>query len=246
MVLNFNLFETIELNFDCFMNRELKSKNSKRISQKKLQKVVESSSEYNISILPVQESYKFKNLYPSTNNVDKWNIFIIGSDKTYILVNINDDHIVIPNKEELINKTGQNLIPDELQKIFESIWTPTLEGIPMQILLVWNSILYLLNSYAITDEDSTIIGATMFMRRFDSLPQNMSTEVKKVQKNKNGNSNRKKNNTNRAESSSSDERSSESSDVNNNESVSGKLHKFIRKTYENKGIIVKKVSLSGD
>jgi len=162
MMLNFNLFENIDLHFLCFHG----SKKDKL--DKKLYDVTHKCK---LSILPITTKYDIENLYPITDHVEHWNIFIVGNDKTYILASVNDPHIHIPNYEQLPNKQGKNIIPDELTKVFDSVWDSTLQGNQLQFYLVWDSKLYFMNTYPFLNDKKKVIGAIMFMRAFMSIPE---------------------------------------------------------------------------
>jgi hypothetical protein len=126
---------------------------------------------YKISILPITPNFDIDNLYPLTDHVELWNIFIVGNDKTYILANVNDPHILIPNVGMLPNKQAQNILPDEMMTVLNSIWTKTLTGKQLQFYMVWNSKLYFINTYPFFNGKSAVIGAIMFMRAFESMPE---------------------------------------------------------------------------
>jgi hypothetical protein len=133
------------------------------------------TSEYKISILPITPNFDIQNLYPITDHVELWNIFIIGNDKTYILANSNDPNIVIPKINELPNHKGQNILRDELTKILDTIWDRTLTGKQLQFYMVWNGKLYFINTYPFFNGKSKVIGAILFMRTFET----MEDEVRK-------------------------------------------------------------------
>ena len=111
--------------------------------------------------------FDIENLYPLTDHVELWNIFIVGNDKTYILANVNDPHILIPNINALPNKQAQNILPDELITVFNSIWSKTLTGKQLQFYMVWNGKLYFVNTYPFFNGKNVVIGAIMFMRAFE-------------------------------------------------------------------------------
>jgi hypothetical protein len=135
------------------------------------------SREYKISILPIFPYFEIDNLYPLTDHVELWNIFIVGNDKTYILANINDPHIKIPNAKNLANKQGESMIPTELHILFDSIWNKTLSGTKLQFYMVWSGKLYFINTYPFRNGKDKIIGAIMFMRAFDTMPETRFTSL---------------------------------------------------------------------
>jgi hypothetical protein len=157
---NCNIFESLYLS--CFCYRETKDDLDGDIYKV--------SKEYKITILPITHNIDIDNLYPVTDHVELWNIFIIGNDKTYILANINDKHINIPNNDKLLNHKAENLLPDELRKIFDKIWDKTLSGKQLQFYMVWNSKLYFINTYPFFNGKAKTIGAILFMRMFESMP----------------------------------------------------------------------------
>jgi hypothetical protein len=142
------------------------------------------SKEYKISILPIADKYELDNLYPITDRVKEWNTFVIGNDKTYILFKIGDKQIHnFPSIHADITDTKGNKLPLELFQFFDNIWTYTLDGKQLQFYMVLNGKLYLINTYYLKNEQKKIIGAIMFMRDFDTLPdsynENASNEMNK-------------------------------------------------------------------
>jgi hypothetical protein len=165
-MLNFNLFENIDFHFKCFRGSSFRRKPKKKLD-KRLHEVDFQSK---ISILPLTANYDIENMYPITGNVELWNIFIVGNDKRYILANVNDPQTTIPNHDQLLNKQGTNILPDELTKVFDGVWDSTLTGEQLQFYMVWDSKLYLINTYPFLNEKKKVIGAIMFMRAFMNIP----------------------------------------------------------------------------
>ena len=78
-MLNFNLFENINLN--CFCKSKTKDEwETDGDLNSSLYKV---ARDYQISIMPVDSSFELCNLYPElTNHVEQWNTLVVGKDKT--------------------------------------------------------------------------------------------------------------------------------------------------------------------
>ena len=129
------------------------------------------SRQYRISILPVKNDFDIDNLYPLTDHVELWNTFVVGNDKTYILASVNDPHICIPRGDDLPNQRGENVLPNELVMFFDGLWTKTLLGKQLQFYMVWNDKLYLLNTYPFFNGGRSVIGAILFMRAFETMPE---------------------------------------------------------------------------
>ena len=168
-MLNFNLFENINCIFECMPF--IKSK--KRIpgyDDGLDRKIYQVSREHKISILPITPTFDIDNLYPLTDHVELWNIMVVGNDKTYIMANINDPHITLPQARDLTNHKSTNILPSELSIMFDSIWDKTLTGKQLQFYMVWNSKLYFINTYPFFNRRNTVIGAILFMRAFETMP----------------------------------------------------------------------------
>lgn len=166
------------LSLSCFLGSSKKKKNDKQMEQR----MYRVSNEYNISILPIQSDFDIENLYPITDHVEVWNIFVVGNDKTYILANVKDPNIYVPNSSNLLNHKSENILPTELHNFFDTLWDNTLSGKQLQFYMVWNSRLYLLNSYPLYNGKKSVIGATLFMRQFDSPVKNPQNLLQKIDK----------------------------------------------------------------
>ena len=121
-----------------------------------------------MSILPISSGYELDNLYPITDRVKEWNTFIVGNDKTYILSNIGDERVQVSG-DDLVDTKG-NTLPSELFQFFDNVWTHTLQGKQLQFYIVLNGKLYFINTYSLRNENNKIIGAILFMRNFDTIP----------------------------------------------------------------------------
>lgn len=164
-MLNINFLENLEISLSCFTG------SSKRTHAEIDHKIFNASQEHNISILPIIQTYEIDNLYPPTDHVELWNIFIIGNDKTYILANIKDDHIRIKDVEKLPNKTAQNILDEGLNIFLDGIWDKTLLGKKLQFYMTWNARLYFVNTYPFHNGRDKVIGAVMFMRAHEHMPK---------------------------------------------------------------------------
>lgn len=137
-------------------------------------RIYQVSREHKISILPIVASYDIENLYPLTDQVHLWNTFVVGNDTTYILANICDSAVAqgeYIDQGTLLNKKGNGIIPTDLSQFMDAVWDKTLSGKQMQFFMVWNARLFFTNTYPLFNGSSKVIGAVMFMRSFDSLPQ---------------------------------------------------------------------------
>jgi hypothetical protein len=165
------LFENLNFNIFC---RPKKRRKTKEDAMENLYRV---SKEYKLSILPISNTYELDNLYPITDRVKEWNTFVIGNDKTYILANIGDKKINLNSTDLNIVDTKGSKLPNELFRFFDNVWTHTLEGKQLQFYIVLNGKLYLINTYCLRNENKKVIGAIMFMRDFDTLPETYNQNI---------------------------------------------------------------------
>ena len=144
--------------------------NFKFLKKKKddVTKLYNASKNFNLSVLPVSPEYCINNLFPVTNHVDLWSTFIIGNDKSYILCNVGDVNVTFQDIPNIINTKGVT-IPKDLFIFLNNVWDMTLQGKNLQFFIVLDSRLYIFNSYCLTNEKNQVIGATGFMRNFESI-----------------------------------------------------------------------------
>lgn len=132
-------------------------------------------AEFNIGVLPAVVDFTIDNLYPETNEVHKWNTLIIGNDKTFIHVSIYD--LDIPEVPSMPNQKAGNVLNRELQSFFDPIFDRTLAGSKLQFLISWRGHIYLVNTYPLSNQKDSVIGAVIFIRNCNLLPfQKMSME----------------------------------------------------------------------
>jgi len=151
-----SIFETFNLVCNCFFPK--KDKPYEMIQNELQQKDID-----NISIIPAN-SFHIKNLYPSSNNTNKWSMMCVGNDLTYIKVCLGD--FSFPNMESLPNRKGANILPKKLNDVFDPIWKSTLKGKRLQFFMNVDNHLYLLNTYPLHNDENFVVAAVMFIRNF--------------------------------------------------------------------------------
>ena len=140
--------------------------------EKDLSDFYEYTKKNDILIIPLINEYHLANLYPKEDEVEKWNIFIIGSDKTYIFAKVSDDTFEI-NENNILNNDGVNSMSNRFKNFLNKMWDTTLSGTNLQFFTYINSKLYLLNSYGLNNKKNEIVGATLFIREAGLINQNI-------------------------------------------------------------------------
>lgn len=129
-----------------------------------LEDLYDYSKKNDIILIPLVKKYNLENLYPVEDEVEKWNIFVVGNDKTYIQAKAPDFSRNI-KEDEMLNTKGKSYMEERIYNFLDKIWDKTLEGKQIQIFVYTFRTLYLLNSYALRNTDNNeIIGAICFMR----------------------------------------------------------------------------------
>lgn len=130
----------------------------------------EVSKKYKIGVLPIQENYDIDNLYPITDQVELWTILVVGNDKTYIHVSNPDPFRNIPNLDgAVLNKKAEGVLPPEFRGFLDPIWDKTLGGQQLQFYIVFDGRIFFVNTYPFYNGKEKVIGAILFMRRFDTI-----------------------------------------------------------------------------
>ena len=143
-------------------------------------KLIKYTKENDILLIPMINGYELDNLYPVADQVEFWNIFIIGCDKTYICA----QNIDFCKEEEILNKSGVGAMEERIFDFLDKIWTETLADKQIQIFVYLNSKLYLLNSYPFKNKKDIIIGACCFIREA-GLIDKKAFDLKEFEKKKN-------------------------------------------------------------
>lgn len=171
-MLNLNVFEALNCFFSC-----KKGSSNDDIDHK----IYDAMTQHNISVLPTNQNNELDNLFPVNSVVDLWNIFVIGSDKTYIMVKVGDPDINIPHAAKLLNHQANNIVPNSLIHVFDMIWDKTLAGKQLEFCMVWNEKLYNVNTYPFYNGKNAVVGAIMFLRKYQPGTHQVFTTLDGVQ-----------------------------------------------------------------
>ena len=175
----FSILEAVNLTCNCFFGKNKEPTEEEKLAEAKIRKeqakkeelslrLYDIARKHEIGILPVLDTYQVTNLFPINNHVNKWNIFIIGKDKVYILASINDFE-GFPDTTGILNTNAMALLPESLQEFFDPVWDKTLLGRQLQFYMIYFGRTYFVNTYPFFNDDRMIIGAIMFIRSFEYL-----------------------------------------------------------------------------
>jgi hypothetical protein len=126
------------------------------------------SEKHNISILPVENTFELENLYPKRNHVEEWTTFVVGKDKTYIVS--NPGSMSFANSDNLVNHKGTGFLPSSLEEFLDPIWDRTLGGNDLQFFILYDGKTYFVNTFGFKNRSGNIVGACMFLRLFETIP----------------------------------------------------------------------------
>lgn len=160
-----NIFDKINIVCNCFCG-DPKDKQMKKQYAEIDRHIAQLNGKYDIHILKVAQDFHIRNLYPITDQVEKWSVFVIGNDMTYIHVSIGDFNF--PDPKLLLNQKGANAMVPELNEFFEPLWRQTLSGSQLQFYMSVQQRLYFVNTYPFINANKEVIGAIMFIRPFTS------------------------------------------------------------------------------
>lgn len=131
-------------------------------------------------MLPVEhEKHVIENLYPITNHVEDWNTFVIGTDYSYIVANVNTFQLSTnpdTTGDTLLNNRATGVMDPDLAEFFKPVWTATLNHSSMQFFMVIADVTYIVNTFPLKHGPLTI-GAAMFIRNYRPLPHENVAEI---------------------------------------------------------------------
>jgi hypothetical protein len=165
-----SIFETIAVTFNCFYGQ-------KDDQKAKVKDLLAFNERYNITILSVIDDYVFENLYPKTNQVQCWNVFVVGNDKTFIVSNNTDFNI----PDDITNTRGERIPSQELKDFFDEIFEKTLTGQDLQFLMIFSNKTYVVITYYLSNQNKKVIGACAFIQLFDLMPKITDTLRRSVE-----------------------------------------------------------------
>lgn len=160
-----NIFDKISIVCNCFCG-DPKGREMKKRYDEIDKHIMSLNGKYNIHILKVAQDFHIKNLYPITDQVDKWSVFVVGNDMTYIHASIGDFNF--PDAKLLLNQKGPSVMIPELNEFFEPLWKQTLNGSQLQFYMSVQQRLFFVNTYPFINGQKEVIGAIMFIRPFTS------------------------------------------------------------------------------
>lgn len=132
------------------------------------------SRQNDILIIPLVKEYNLDNLYPKEDQVEQWNIFIVGQDKTYIQAKVTNTLFEIDEKKILNTKGDEKIsISPRFKHFLDKIWDYTLSGQKLQFFTYISSKLFLLNSYPFLNDCDEIIGGICFIREAGIIDKNI-------------------------------------------------------------------------
>lgn len=132
-----------------------------------------------IVILQIKDTVDIENLFPITNHVALWNSFVVGKNKEYILVSVNDELKELIIRDKLLNNTGENILPKDLNDFFEYLWRTTIyDSINLQLYMLYQDSVYLVNTYSLKNAKNNVIGAVGFMRKVKNMPNTPKPEIR--------------------------------------------------------------------
>lgn len=161
-----SIFENFKIVCNCFCPSKSPDKRLAKQYVEIDKQLAYLNGKYDIHILKVAADFHLKNLYPITDQVERWSVFIVGNDLTYIHVSVGD--FTFPDSENLLNHQGTNILNKELNEFFEPLWKQTLAGNQLQFYMSVKQRLYFVNTYPFVNDNKYIIGAVMFIRPFTS------------------------------------------------------------------------------
>lgn len=125
--------------------------------------VVSTAEQNNVLVLPARAIDNLKNLYPVSDNVEsRFNILIVGSDKSYILCKLSD--LKLTGADRLENHKYSQSMPENIRAILDSIWDKTLLGNSLMFYLVVQGRTFVCNSFPLYTNNNIICGAMCCLR----------------------------------------------------------------------------------
>ena len=167
---NFNIPECI-----CFINKEKrKRQKTKEFYEEKL---INLQKENNIKVLPFLTFLPLTDIFPATNHVADWSVYIIGKNKRLV---VSQDNLQLSDVV-MLNKKYDAVLDGKNGEFFDTVFDMIVNGHETQFILVYQDRLYFANTYSFKNENGSVIGGILFIRLYSSMtelvPKNSHLQV---------------------------------------------------------------------
>lgn len=146
-----------------------KSKNRHQEKQKKFyeDKLINLQRENHVKVLPFLSFLPLSDIFPATNHVAEWSVYIIGKNKRLV---VSQDNLQLSDVD-MLNKKYDAVLDGKNGEFFDTVFDMIVNGHETQFILVYQDRMYFANTYSFKNENGTVIGGILFIRLYSSMTE---------------------------------------------------------------------------
>lgn len=153
----------------CFFNKKKKKKRDKSFYENKL---VSMGENVDIKVLPPMSFFPLTDIFPQSNFVTDWSVYVIGRNKKLI---ISQDNLELADTS-MLNKRYDHVLNVKNGEFFDTVFQMIMSGHESQFLMVCRKQLYFANTYTFLNSLKKAIGGILFVRLYSSMSELVPTE----------------------------------------------------------------------
>lgn len=159
---------------NCFLNKSKQDKKNKEFYEKRLMSL---QKDNDVKVLPFLSFLPLTDIFPKTNHVAEWSVYIIGRNKRLV---VSQDNLQLSDID-MLNKKYDSVLEGKNGEFFDTVFEMIIHGHESQFILVYQDRMYFANTYSFRNENKAVIGGILFIRLYSSMtelvPKDTSLQV---------------------------------------------------------------------
>ena len=159
---------------NCFTSEKQNKEKQKQFYEEKL---INLQKENQVKVLPFLSFLPLTDIFPATNHVAEWSVYIIGKNKRLV---VSQDNLQLSDVD-MLNKKYDAVLDGKNGEFFDTVFDMIVNGHESQFILVYHDKMYFANTYSFKNENGSVIGGILFIRLYSSMtelvPKNSHLQV---------------------------------------------------------------------
>jgi hypothetical protein len=148
---------------NCFINKKKEHKNKEFYEQRLM--CLQKDNE--VKVLPFLSFLPLTDIFPKTNHVSEWSVYIIGKNKRLV---VSQDNLQLSDVD-MLNRKYDSVLEGKNGEFFDTVFDMIINGHESQFILVYQDRMYFANTYSFRNENKVVIGGILFIRLYSSMTE---------------------------------------------------------------------------
>jgi hypothetical protein len=148
----------------CFVSEKKQKQKNKDFYEKRLMSLQKDNE---VKVLPFLSFLPLNDIFPRTNHVAEWSVYIIGKNKRLV---VSQDNLQLSDVD-MLNKKYDSVLEGKNGEFFDTVFDMIVNGHESQFILVYQDRMYFANTYSFRNENKEVIGGILFIRLYSSMTE---------------------------------------------------------------------------